>query len=39
MKKVLSKIAEVIKKIAEFGAGSASMGLSYEPKVPATLRK
>ena len=39
MKKVSSKVAEVVKAIAEFGAGSASMGLSYEPKVPAELRK
>lgn len=39
MKKVFSKVAEVIKAIAGFGAGSASMGLAYEPKVPAELRK
>lgn len=39
MKTVSRKIAEIIKRIAEMGAGAASTGWSYEPKVPAALRK
>lgn len=36
---ISSKIAEVIKKIAELGAGTVSAGMSYEPKMPECLKK
>lgn len=36
---ISSKIAEVVKKIAELGAGVASSGFSYEPKMPKCLKK
>lgn len=39
MKVVWKKISEVIKKIADFGAGTASMGASYEPRIPKKLIK
>ena len=39
MKVVWEKVSEVIKKVAEFGAGTASMGASYEPKIPKKLIK
>lgn len=36
---ISSTIAEVIKKIAELGAGTASSGMAYEPIMPKCLRK
>ena len=39
MSYISSKVAEVIKKIAEFGAGVASSGFSYEPKMHKCLKK
>ena len=36
---ISSKVAEVIRKIAELGAGVASSGFSYEPKMPKCLKK
>ncbi len=39
MKKVWEALCAAIKKIAEIGAGAASMGISYEPRMPAKLRK
>lgn len=35
----LKKLSDVIRKIAEFGAGTVSMGVSYEPKLPRKLMK
>lgn len=32
-------IASVLEAIANFGAGSASMGMAYEPELPEELRK
>lgn len=34
-----SKIAEVIRKVAELGAGVASAGFAYEPKMPKCLKQ
>lgn len=39
MSTVSKKIAEVIKAIANMGAGMASGGFSYEPKMPKSLKK
>jgi len=39
MKKVIALVATLIKKVAEKGAGVASMGLGYEPKMPHSLKK
>ncbi len=36
---IKSAIAKVVKSIASVGAGMASLGFSYEPKVPAKIRK
>lgn len=36
---ISSIIAAVVKKTAELGAGFASAGFSYEPKMPKCLRK
>lgn len=36
---ISSKIAEVIKKVAELGAGVVSAGFVYEPKMPKCLKK
>lgn len=36
---ISSKIAEVVKKFAEMGAGVASAGMMYEPKMPKCLKK
>ena len=36
---ISSKIAEVVKKAAELGAGGASAGVMYEPKMPKCLKK
>ena len=32
-------ISDIVKTIAEMGAGSASSGFCYEPKMPKTLEK
>lgn len=32
-------ISDIVKTIAEMGAGCASSGFCYEPKMPKTLRK
>lgn len=39
MNYISTKIAEVVKKIAEMGAGVASAGMLYEPKMPKCLKK
>lgn len=39
MNYISSKIAEVVKKFAEMGAGAASSGALYEPKMPKCLKK
>lgn len=39
MKALCEKIAAVIKAIANAGAGTASSGLAYEPKMPKQLKK
>ncbi|MBQ8209150.1 MAG: cyclic lactone autoinducer peptide [Clostridia bacterium] len=39
MNTIKSAIAKVVKLIADFGAGTASVGITYEPKVPAKIRK
>lgn len=31
-------IAKLVESIASFGAGAASAGYSYEPKIPAELQ-
>lgn len=36
---ISSKVAEVIKKVAELGAGVASAGMLFEPKMPKCLKK
>lgn len=36
---ISSIIAEVVKKAAELGAGVASAGVMYEPKMPKCLKK
>lgn len=37
MNTVSSMIAEIVRKIAELGAGVASSGFAYEPKMPKSL--
>lgn len=37
MNTISSMIAEIVKKIAELGAGTASSGFAYEPKMPKSL--
>lgn len=32
-------ISDIVKTIAEMGAGCASSGLCYEPKMPESLKK
>lgn len=39
MNYISSKIAELVKKFAEMGAGVASAGFAYEPKMPTCLKK
>jgi len=39
MKAIFEKIAKAIKSIANMGAGMASGGFSYEPKMPKCLKK
>lgn len=39
MKAMYEKIAEIIKAIANKGAGLASSGVAYEPKMPKCLKK
>lgn len=39
MDAIKSTIAKIIKAVAEYGAGTASSGLAYEPKVPTKIRK
>ncbi|MCI6771083.1 MAG: cyclic lactone autoinducer peptide [Oscillospiraceae bacterium] len=39
MNAISAKIAEVIKAIANLGAGAASSGVAYEPKMPKKLKK
>lgn len=39
MKAICEKIAKAIKVIADKGAGMASGGFSYEPKMPKSLKK
>lgn len=39
MNAIKTTIAKVIKAIAEYGAGTASAGLAFEPKVPVKIRK
>lgn len=39
MKAIYEKIAKAVKFIANKGAGMASGGLSYEPKMPKALKK
>lgn len=36
---ISSKIAKIVKKAAELGAGVASAGALYEPKMPKCLNK
>lgn len=36
---ISSIIAEVVKKVAELGAGTVSSGMTYEPKMPKCLKK
>ncbi len=39
MSKIKSTVAKTIKLIAKCGAGTASLGFSYEPKLPEKLKK
>ncbi|MCM1508889.1 MAG: cyclic lactone autoinducer peptide [Ruminococcus flavefaciens] len=39
MKVICEKIAKAIKSVANMGAGMASGGFSYEPKMPKSLKK
>lgn len=39
MMSVWSFVAKLIESIANFGAGVASLGYGYEPKVPEELQK
>lgn len=39
MMSIWSIIAKFIESIASFGAGVASLGYGYEPKVPEDLQK
>lgn len=39
MKALCEKIAALVKAIANAGAGVASSGVAYEPKMPKQLKK
>lgn len=39
MSEIISTIAAILEAIANFGAGSISNGIGYEPKLPEELRK
>lgn len=39
METISTIISDVVKAIAEMGAGCASAGLCYEPKMPEALKK
>lgn len=39
MSEIISTIAAILEAIANFGAGSASAGVGYEPELPEELRK
>lgn len=39
MSSIWSMLASLIERIANMGAGAASMGISYEPEVPEELRQ
>ena len=39
MSEIISTIAAVLEAIANFGAGSISNGIGYEPELPEELRK
>lgn len=38
MNKVLNKVAGLVVKVANFGAGAVSIGGSYQPKTPKCLQ-
>lgn len=39
MSEIISTIASILKTIANFGAGTVSHGIGYEPELPEELRK
>lgn len=39
MESISKIISDIIKSIAEMGAGCSSSGLCYEPKMPESLKK
>lgn len=39
MSKFWDLLSAMVEAIANFGAGTMSMGLNYEPKLPETLKK
>ncbi len=39
MKKISTIISAIVKNVAQKGAGAASMGFCYEPKMPKSLYK
>lgn len=39
MKALSIALAKLIEKVAEMGAGVASAGFGYEPKMPKSLKK
>ena len=39
MSKMWDIISSIVEAIANFGAGTVSLGMNYEPKLPEELRK
>ncbi len=39
MSEIINTIAGILEAIANFGAGSVSAGVAYEPELPEKLRK
>lgn len=39
MSEIISTIAAILEAIANFGAGTVSHGVAYEPELPEELRK